>query len=293
MSLPAGSRICCVCAGISQHPPLPCGQDHRWVQPTECDERSILDETVESRGILSLSNETTPAYPLIPTAHNIKTSIMSTKPTVLIFHGSWHQPVHYQKLVKGLEGAGFETLIPLLPSFNAQPHIGVAKDTEYLRRVLEDLLAKGKQVLILGHSYGGMMCADVVLPIHTLRCRSLAGFPGGVIGTIYLAGWLLLPGESLASALSGGILPPFIPIDVSSFALCESDIGTEGVFRPQGKAPSPTHETGSITISPMQKQQKPSHCSDQAPPSHSWSPSPTPRTSTHQPCSSISRTMEQ
>ena len=137
------------------------------------------------------------------------------KPAILIIHGSWHQPAHYQRLVDHFQSAGYDSICPLLPSFDApRADIGVKEDSATIRRAIEDLLAQGRELIVLGHSYGGVIMSEAITSGYDIRARSLAGMKGGVIGLLFICAFVLLPGQSLCTAL-GGALPPFIPQDVS------------------------------------------------------------------------------
>ena len=144
---------------------------------------------------------------------------MSPSPTIVIIHGSWHQPAHYQRLCDQFRSAGYEALCPLLPSFDAPAaDVGIKEDSSTIQRVIEDLMRQGKEILVLGHSYGGIIMSEALIPAYDLRARSLAGLKGGVIGLTFICAFLLLPGQSLCTAL-GGAMPPFIRQDVSLFLL--------------------------------------------------------------------------
>ena len=163
-------------------------------------------------------------------------------PTILIIHGSWHQPAHYQILVDAFQSAGYDCICPLLPSFNAPTaDIGVKQDSATIRRAIEHLLAQGRELIVLGHSYGGVIMSEALTPGYDIRARSLVGLRGGIIGLLFICAFVLLPGQSLCTAL-GGELPPFIPQDVSScsFLLLRSrrvyEVDREPkVLRPIGK----------------------------------------------------------
>lgn len=148
---------------------------------------------------------------------------MSTqKPVILIVHGSWHEPAHFDVQLQALRDAGYTAHCPQLPSFGAAPEIGLADDAARVRQELERILTPDAQgdvpdVLVYAHSYGGVVTTDAVWPKYSKRNRTLIGKKGGVIRLIYACAFLLVPGQTLVDAFQGnGLLPPFIECDVSA-----------------------------------------------------------------------------
>ena len=141
-----------------------------------------------------------------------------SKPVVLIVTGAWHQPAHYQALVDALEADSYAVAIPQLPSFDAAPHISMLDDALEIRRTLDKLLAVGWDVIVLAHSYGGLVATEAVTHPYLKSSRTLIGRSGGVVALIYMTAFLLAPGQTLATALGGGSLPPHTPIDVSEMS---------------------------------------------------------------------------
>ncbi|ORX38704.1 Alpha/beta hydrolase fold-1 [Kockovaella imperatae] len=136
---------------------------------------------------------------------------MLSKPTILVIHGSWHVPAHYEPLVQSFKSQGFEAVCPRLPSFAAKPHIGLREDVRAIQAALEELVEAGQDILVLAHSYGGVVTSQAVTREYDVQTRMVKGLKGGVVGLVFMATFLPLPGESLADAL-GSSLPPFLPI---------------------------------------------------------------------------------
>jgi len=139
------------------------------------------------------------------------------KPVILIVHGAWHSPTHYERLLTTLKEGGYTTSCPLLPSFDAPPYIGMLDDAACIKAEINRLVEAKEEVIIVGHSYGAIV-ATQAWEAHFPRENRLArGLEGGVLGMLLVAGFVLLPGQSLGTALGGGFLPPWSPVDVSPY----------------------------------------------------------------------------
>jgi hypothetical protein len=84
------------------------------------------------------------------------------------------------------------------------------EDAAYFRGIAEFLASKGKDVVVLGHSYGGIVATECVKGV-TKAEREEQGKPGGVVKVLYLASVLGDVGQGSLEAM-GGQLGPFIRI---------------------------------------------------------------------------------
>lgn len=127
-------------------------------------------------------------------------------PYVIIAHGSWHTPDAYALLGTALEERGYEVDIPSLPTCRAD---GISKtlsdDCHFFRAKLTRLINRGREIIVVMHSYGGMVGAGSVAGLE----RKAAGDEGGVIGLVFMTAFI--PGivGGLADCV-GGNLPPWI-----------------------------------------------------------------------------------
>lgn len=92
-------------------------------------------------------------------------------------------------------------------------------DAEAIRQKVETLSDEGKQVILVGHSYGGWVATEsATLDLH-FRERSKNGRSGGIIGIFYISGYILPVGQSTDSFFSpqgdATPLPPFVKLGVS------------------------------------------------------------------------------
>ena len=141
---------------------------------------------------------------------------MATKPTVLFVHGSWHNPNHFRLVRDLFEANRFPTECPRQPSCNADPARSsnwLESDAKCIQNAIIDLINAGKEVVVVMHSYGGVVGSQAVLEEYSKTRREADGLKGGVIQLVFLCSFIIPKGASLATAL-GGQLPPFIPVQV-------------------------------------------------------------------------------
>ena len=87
----------------------------------------------------------------------------ATKPTILIVAGAWLRPSTYEPFLNLLRRDGYPTLCVTYPSLNPIDPFktDVAADSTSIREkaLLPLVNAEGKEVVIVMHSYGGMISA--------------------------------------------------------------------------------------------------------------------------------------
>jgi pimeloyl-ACP methyl ester carboxylesterase len=101
---------------------------------------------------------------------------MPASSTVVLVHGAFADASSYLPLYNELSGDEFDVVAP------ANPLRGVLADAAYTRSVIDQI---DGPVVLAGHSYG---CA----------ATTLAGMSEKVVGLVYIAGYALDEGESLA-----------------------------------------------------------------------------------------------
>ncbi|OAK98527.1 alpha/beta-hydrolase [Phaeosphaeriaceae sp. SRC1lsM3a] len=146
---------------------------------------------------------------------------MSPDLAILLAHGSFHKASSMNSFLGALCAQGYKASCPQLPtadparlvadpsnpSFNQPPppngvpeHI---EDAKVLIAALKELIEdEGKEVLLVAHSSGGWSATEAAT--HSLRksSRKDAGKSGGLIGILYIAAFLIKPGESVYSIFS-------------------------------------------------------------------------------------------
>lgn len=82
----------------------------------------------------------------------------SSEPAIVIVHGAWHSPVHWDNVIAPLRSVGYEVTAPQLPS------VGILKDTDgalskdatAVADAIETYTDRGRDVVVVMHSYGGV-----------------------------------------------------------------------------------------------------------------------------------------
>ncbi|KAI2614732.1 Alpha/beta hydrolase fold-1 [Hypoxylon fragiforme] len=114
------------------------------------------------------------------------------KPTILLIHGSWHTPLHYRHLIDALRARGHPVLAPVLPttghddSIDGKTFLDAASQ---VRGLLVPYLDQDRKVVIVAHSFGGIVTAHIVAGL-SLEERSAQGLKGGVTSIVYIAAQL-------------------------------------------------------------------------------------------------------
>ncbi|TIC94256.1 hypothetical protein CH35J_009184 [Colletotrichum higginsianum] len=88
---------------------------------------------------------------------------MPTLPTLLFIPGSWHKPSCYDKITRILqEKHGLRCISVTLPSTTGDPAATFGDDVDAARQALSRETAKGRNVVVIAHSYGGMVGNSVI-----------------------------------------------------------------------------------------------------------------------------------
>ena len=138
----------------------------------------------------------------------------TTKPTILFVPGAWIQPPMYSPFLNVLHGAGYPVQVVTYPSLDpTNPSTAdVAADSASIRNeTLLPLVAEGKEVVIVMHSYGGMPGSVAATGLGIVE-RQASREAGGVVGLVFLSGFVLAEGASVADG-QGGALPAWVSED--------------------------------------------------------------------------------
>ncbi|CAG8398676.1 unnamed protein product [Penicillium salamii] len=116
-------------------------------------------------------------------------------PTIVLVHGAWHTPANYQSYIDDLQAAGFTVHCPRLPTCNGSrpPNAEFSDDVAHVRSIITSCVERGERVLVIMHSYGGMVGTDAAQGLD-LATRKVTSQPGGVIHLLYLCAYMLIPG---------------------------------------------------------------------------------------------------
>ena len=75
------------------------------------------------------------------------------------------------------------------------------------------VVGQGKDVVVVAHSYGGVVASEAVKEELGKKARESKGERGGVVRLVYISGFVLDQGASLAG-LFGGNFPPHFQMNV-------------------------------------------------------------------------------
>lgn len=140
----------------------------------------------------------------------------ATLPTVVFTPGAWHGPQSFDLVRAGLTLKGYESEAITLPSVGAEPAtVGLEEDAAVLRSTIETLADAGKEVVVVVHSYGGMVGGNAIEGLG-YKQRAANNEKGGVIMLVYLAAFAAPNATSLLDMLSGEYLP-WMRVEVSFF----------------------------------------------------------------------------
>ncbi|KAI7775808.1 hypothetical protein LA080_006222 [Diaporthe eres] len=127
-------------------------------------------------------------------------------PTVVFTPGAWHGTWAFDTVRSQLETLGYPTEAVALPSVgNTNASVGVTEDAAALAAELATLTDAGKNVVMVCHSYGGVV-ASVAAEGFGYKDRSAAGLGGGVIMMVYMTAFAAPAQTSLLDALGGEYL---------------------------------------------------------------------------------------
>ena len=127
-------------------------------------------------------------------------------PTIVLVQGSFQIRDVYSKLVRGLVARGYPTIHPRLPSCSNTdspdfPQLSLVDDALAIRtELIRQIEYEGKTVVVVLHSYGGLVGGEAIAEELTWAKRQAQGLPGGVIHIFFYSAFLLNEGQSVLSA---------------------------------------------------------------------------------------------
>lgn len=141
-----------------------------------------------------------------------------SKPSIVIVPGAFTGPEVYTTLASILrEQHGYEVIVGTLQSTSRTPPEKPAtlqEDAAYFRGIIETLSSQGKEVVVVGHSYGGAVATQSVKSVTKPgRQAAVGGGGGGAVRVVYLATPVPEIGQTPFEAM-GGYLGSFIKIMV-------------------------------------------------------------------------------
>ena len=130
-----------------------------------------------------------------------------TKPTIVFVPGVWHLPECFDSTRELLSEKGFTSEAIAHPSVGAKlPDKTLADDVSSLRTRLVALADEGKEIVLIAHSYGGLVGGCAVEDLG-FTDRAKAGKKGGVTILVYMCALVGTKGASMLEMLGGKMLP--------------------------------------------------------------------------------------
>lgn len=111
----------------------------------------------------------------------------SEKPVILVVHGAFHRPIHYNRVLESLREKGFTAVAPTLPTTGIVPDFDYEDDVKVINQALGPLLDAGKQVIIVAHCFGALPASHCVEG-ESVAERKECGMSGGIKAYINVCG---------------------------------------------------------------------------------------------------------
>lgn len=135
------------------------------------------------------------------------------KPTFVFSLGAWLTPIVFDTVRDRLDALGYPSECPAHPSIGAEPpSLTLEDDVACLHRVLTGLADEGKEIVVVAHSYGGVVASSASDGLGK-HVRAESGKTGGIVKIVYLAAFALDNGQSLLGML-GGVYLPWMKVQV-------------------------------------------------------------------------------
>ena len=142
------------------------------------------------------------------------TTSMSRKPTFLFIPAAWHLPAYFDPLITHLSDHGYVSVAVTLPSVNSSPAVtSLQPDVDTAAAALITILNNNSEVIVVMHSYGGMVGTDAVGKVvkELADAGEISGKESAKIKRlVYVAARVPLEGDTILNMLDGVLLegPP-------------------------------------------------------------------------------------
>ncbi|EED24540.1 conserved hypothetical protein [Talaromyces stipitatus ATCC 10500] len=130
-----------------------------------------------------------------------------SKPTIVIVPGSFTSASAYETLASILtKQYSYEAIVaPLQSTARAPPEnpATMQEDAAYFRGIIEALSSQGKDVVVVGHSYGGIVATEAVKQVTKPERQERGKSADGVVGVVYVAALVAQIGEPAIKVMGG------------------------------------------------------------------------------------------
>lgn len=134
---------------------------------------------------------------------------MPSNVVFVLVHGAWIGSEDWELVTPLLKERGYESAAVDLPStFRPPPLQTMDPDTEAVRKEVEAHVSKGKDVVVVMHSYGGYPGSEAMK--HFIDNNDGANGRGRVIRLVYLSAFIPTAGISFLDSMGGKPHPDWI-----------------------------------------------------------------------------------
>jgi hypothetical protein len=129
---------------------------------------------------------------------------MSNKPTLIFVPGAWHTTEVFNTITARLSTHGYKCIAVTSLAAGHEPAVpDLQPDTENVHKVVLDEVDHGHDVVVVGHSWGGIIVGGSLDGLSKTE-REKEGKKGGVVKLAYMCAFIPPEGLSLSMALGGG-----------------------------------------------------------------------------------------
>lgn len=135
---------------------------------------------------------------------------MAASNTIILYvPGAWHKASTFSPVSTLLEEAGYQVDLIDLPSVGPAKHLpNFDADVQTIRSRIEKACDAGRDVVLIGHSYGSIPASEAANGLD-VESRRKDGKTGGVKHLIFCCAFIVDEGHSLIGAFGGNPLPWF------------------------------------------------------------------------------------
>lgn len=140
---------------------------------------------------------------------------MTSKAVFVLIPGAWHSASIWDKVIRLLEEKGHRAIALNLPSTSGDPAATFGDDVTHVRGLVLGEVRQGQDVVVVAHSYGGVVGESAIRDVPTARQPSPEMAHGKVIGLALIATGFNVANMSFVDGW-GGKPPPIWRADEES-----------------------------------------------------------------------------
>lgn len=143
---------------------------------------------------------------------------MTSKPTFVLVPGAWHRASTWDKVTALLEAQKYNCISVTLPSTTSNPSATFADDIAAVRKEIITETTKGRDVIVVVHSYGGLVGSSAIKDLTKGKSDTSTTTDkqsGHVIGIALMATGFNITGIGFLDGM-GGKPPPIWKLDYES-----------------------------------------------------------------------------